>query len=275
MEDGNITIVEDTRESLKDFLDMAQEVESLDGEEQQKKLEEIFGPVDEEESEQETEEDETEEAKSPEEQKREEQIKGRQESRANSDVAMAMMIADKVAAESMAMMIADQENAELMQDNPCYVVHGAKMLCSMGSREARLVVPMDHGILLNKHPQMIADDCASLTNVMCFGNCFSAENHAMEQAAVDATNQYNHKKEGFWAKVKSFFGEKPPTVKSAGKELQQLCICECTPSISADAVWEESNDKSLINDKKTLIQPAVLVCEYGGVIRIIDNGQNN
>ena len=100
MEDGNITIVEDTRESLKDFLDMAQEVESLDGEEQQKKLEEIFGPVDEEESEQETEEDETEEAKSPEEQKREEQIKGRQESRANSDVAMAMMIADKVAAES-------------------------------------------------------------------------------------------------------------------------------------------------------------------------------
>ncbi|MDE7273245.1 MAG: DUF4280 domain-containing protein [Lachnospiraceae bacterium] len=263
MEDVKVTVVEDTRESLKDFLDMAQEVESLDEEEQQKKLEEIFGPADEEETGQEDEgEEETEEAKSTEEQNREEQMKGRQESRANSDVVMAMMIADQVAAES-------------MPDTPCYVVHGAKLLCSMGSREARLVVPLDHGILLGSHPQMTADDCASLTNVMCFGNCFSAENPAMEQAAVDATNQYNiEKSQGFWGKVKSFFGVKPKTVDSVSKELQQLCICECTPCILPDAIWEESNDKSLINDKKTLIQPAVLVCEHGGVIRIIDNGQN-
>lgn len=265
MDDAQVTIVEDTRESLKDFLDMAQEVESLDGEEQQKKLEEIFGSADKEnegkETDKEEEEEEAEEAKSAEELEREEQIKDRQESRANSDVAMAMMIADQVAAES-------------MPETPCYVVHGAKLLCSMGSREARLVLPMDHGIVLNKHPQMTADDCASLTNVMCFGNCFSAENPAMEQAAIDATNQYNSKTEGFWAKVKSFFGVKPSTVDSASEELRQQCICECTPCILTDAIWEESNDKSLINNKKTLIQTAILVCDYGGVIRIIDNGQN-
>lgn len=264
MEDEKVTVVEDTRETLTDFLDMAQEVESLDGEEQQKKIEEIFGSAEEEGSGQETdgEEEESEEAKPPEAQKREEQIKGRQESRANSDVAMAMMIADQVAAES-------------MQDTPCYVVHGAKMLCSMGSREARLVVPMDHGMLLSKEPQMTADDCVPLANVMCFGNCFSAENPAMEQAAIDATNQYNKEKaQGLWGTIKSIFGIGPKTVDSVSDELKQLCICECTPNISADAVWEESNDKSLIKDKKTLIQPAVLVCAYGGVIRIIDNGQN-
>ena len=176
---------------------------------------------------------------------------------------------------ALAMQIADKVAADAAPDRPCYVVHGAKLLCSMGSREARLVVPMDHGILLKNHPQMTADDSISLTNVMCFGNCFSTDNPAMEQAAIDATNQYNQEKsQSFWGKVKSFFGVKPKVVDSASTELQALCICECRPCIPADSIWEESNEKSLIKGSKTLIQPAVLVCQYGGVIRIIDNGQD-
>lgn len=258
MNDTEITIVEDTREDLQDFLEMAQEIEDLEGEEQKKKIEEIFGSEDEAETKEETEQEEL-----PEEvKKRQEEIQNRQSSRANTDVALAMQISDQVAAES-------------ALENPCYVVHGAKLLCSRGSREARLVVPLDHGILLNGHPQMIANDSASLTNVMCFGNCFSIDNPNMEQAAVDATNQYNQEKsQTFWGKVKSFFGIKPKTVDSASEELQALCICECKPSISTESVWEDSNDKSLVIGKKTLIQPATLVCQYGGIIRIIDNGQN-
>lgn len=38
-----ITIVEDSREDIQDFLGMAQEIEELDEEEQQKRLDEIFG----------------------------------------------------------------------------------------------------------------------------------------------------------------------------------------------------------------------------------------
>lgn len=255
-----VTIVEDTRDDLQDFLGMAQEIESLEGEEQQKKLEEIFGAEEEQDSEQE---ENQEEEELPEEvQQRKEEIESRQESRANADVALAMQIADQVAAESAV-------------ENPCYVVHGAKILCSQGSREARLVTPLDHGVLLKDQPQMVAEDSASLMNIMCFGNCFSVENPKMEQAAIDATNQYNQEgPKTFWGKVKSLFGVKPKTVTSVSKELQELCICECEPCFSEEAIWNDGNEKSLIMGKKTFIQSATLVCQHGGIIRIIDNGQN-
>lgn len=256
-----ITIVEDTREDLQDFLGTAQEIEGLDEEGQKERLEEIFGP----EEEQDADGEEQEEELSEEEQKRKDEILSRQSSRANTDVALAMQIADQVAAESAA------EAAE----NPCYVVHGAKILCSQGSREARLVTPLDHGVLLGSKPQMVVEDSASLANVMCFGNCFSVENPDMAQAAVDATNLYNQRKsKGLWETIKSWFGIKPKVVTEASKELQQRCICECNPSFSEGAVWKEGNEGSVIMGKETLIQPATLVCDYGGVIRIIDNGQN-
>lgn len=257
MADGNeITIIEDTREDLQDFLGMAQEIERMDEEEQKERIKEIFGEK-EEESDEEQEEELSEAA-----QARKDEIESRQSSRANVDVALAMQIADQVAAEAAA-------------ETPCYVVHGAKVLCSMGSREARLVTPMDHGVLLGDMPQMVADDSASLTNVMCFGNCFSVENPKMAQAAVDATNRYNQEKsKGFWGTIKSWFGIKPKVVTQVSKELQQLCICECEPFFTEGALWEEGYERCQIMDQETLLQPATLVCEYGGVIRIINNGQS-
>ena len=39
----DITIFEDSREDLQDFLGMAQEIESLGEEDQKKRIEEIFG----------------------------------------------------------------------------------------------------------------------------------------------------------------------------------------------------------------------------------------
>ena len=45
----DITIVEDSREDLQDFLGMAQEIESLGEEDQKKRIEEIFGEQKEEE----------------------------------------------------------------------------------------------------------------------------------------------------------------------------------------------------------------------------------
>ena len=41
--DREIVMVEDTREELQDFLGKAQEIEKLKGEEQKKKIEEVFG----------------------------------------------------------------------------------------------------------------------------------------------------------------------------------------------------------------------------------------
>lgn len=253
-DENEITIIEDTREDLQDFLGMAQEIERMDEEEKKERIEEIFG--EQEESDEEEQEELSESA-----QARQDEIKGRQGSRANVDVALAMQIADQVAAEAAA-------------EPPCYVVHGAKVLCSMGSREARLVTPMDHGVLLENTPQLVAGDSAALTNIMCFGNCFSVDNPNMAQAAVDATNQYNQRKaQGFWGRLKAKFGIKPKVVTQVSKELQQLCICECEPSFTKGALWEEGYEKCKIKGQETLLQPATLVCAHGGVIRIVDNGQ--
>lgn len=258
-----ITIVEDGKEDLRNFLDEAQEIEKLDESEQKKALEAIFGSEDEKKDE---ETDESKESQLP--KKQEDAAKKFQQTydsrisnsqRANSDVALAMAITCQVAEEAAA-------------NSPCYVVHGAKIMCSMGSREARLVVPLDHGVLLKDKPQMIIDDYEPLTNVKCFGNCFSTENPNMEQEAINAANQYNESKpKTFWGKVKSFF-VKPKEVESVSEELKAACICECTPLFVEQ--WTEGAEKTLVEEKKSLIQTGILVCEYGGIIRIIDNGQD-
>lgn len=257
-----VTIVEDTREEMTDFLEMAQEVKGLEGEEQKKRLEEIFGEQEEQENKEEGQEEKTEEDTKKELTKKEQEMNNRESSRANADVVLAMQISEQMAAEA-------------GTENPCYVVHGAKMMCSMGSREARLVLPLDHGVILKNKPQMVASDYEALTNVMCFGNCFSTENPEMEQAAIEATNQYNEaKSQTFWGKVKSFFGIKPKEVTSVSEELKALCICECKPKFPK-VDWTEGNEKSQIDGENTLIQPGVLVCNYGGTIRIVDNGQDS
>lgn len=254
--DGKIvTIVEDSREDLNDFLEQAQEIDALEGKAREDKTNEVFGAEDPEE----------EQSKLTAEQqealdKREKQVKDKLEASriANSDVALAMMIADKA--------------ASTIPENPCYVVHGAKAICSMGSREARLVVPLAHGTLLTNSPQMIVTDYYGLDNVKCFGNCFSAENPNMEQAAIEATNQYNQgKSETLWGRVKGFFGAKPKVVDSVSEELKAACICECLPEFSN--VWNDGNGTCEVDGKKTLIQTCTLVCKYGGIVRIIDNGQ--
>ncbi len=197
--------------------------------------------------------------------KREQLIKARAESRANQDVAMAMMIADEKQAQIEAM-------NEMSGDTPTYVAHGAKMICSMGSREARLVLPMDHGVYLKNHPQMTADDCKALTNIRCFGNCFSTENPAMKEAAADAVESYNEQNSGVINQIRSWFKMEPAPVDPSVEMLSQ-CICECEPKIVA-AFWEDANEKSLVDTKPTITRKCIITCAYGGVIRIYTDGQD-
>ncbi len=252
-----VTIVEDSREELHDFLGQAQEIENMDEEDREQELGNIFG------SQETTEEPKETEAKEedPKAQERGQQIQDRTaSSRAGSDVALAMMIADQAAAEA--------------AENPCYVVHGAKMVCSFGSREARLVVPMDHGVCLKGKPQLTTWDSEAITNVMCFGNCFSPDNPHMEEAAIEAANRYNEQSSRtIWGKLKDIFFGVPKEVDTVSDGLKAACICECIPSFSK--LWKDGNGKTRIDGKSTLIQTDTLVCQYGGVIRIVDNGQDS
>ena len=193
--------------------------------------------------------------------------RGAGENRANHDVAMAMMIADEKQAQIDAL-------NEMSGDSPIYVVHGARMICSMGSREARLVLPMDHGVYLRSHPQMTADDCAALTNIQCFGTCFSTENPKMKEAAIKAVESYNEENPSFWDTVKGWFGIQPKEKKiDPSKEMLAQCICECVPKITAQ-YWDEKNENTRVDGKPTLTQKGVAACSWGGVIKIYVNGQD-
>ena len=259
---AEVIIVEDSRDSgdgeIRDFPGQAQEIDSLDKEEKDKRITEIFSSKKEDETEGEEEPEPTPEQQAAADEREQQLTERTESSRASSDVALAMMLADKAVADAV--------------QNACYVLHGAKMICSFGSREARLVVPLDHGTCLTQIPQMVDEDYKELENVKCFGNCFSPDNPNMEQAAIETTNQYNQaKSQTFWGKVKGFFGVKPKVVESASSELTAACICECTPKFPQK--WNDGNKKSKVDGKNTLIQTCTLVCEYGGIVKIVDNGQ--
>jgi len=257
-----ITIVEDSRKvgedgKISDFLAQAQDIEEMSQKDKEEELARVFH-TDQPKAEDEKEPEIT-PAQKEENDKRKAQIDERDlNSRANSDVALAMMLADQAVADS--------------GNQTCYVVHGAKMICSMGSREARLVVPLDHGVCLTKSPLMLDEDSKGLENIKCFGQCFSVENPNMKQEAVDTTNRYNQaKSQTLWGKIKSFFGVKPKEVEHVTDELTIQCICECIPEFVK--TWSDGHEKSLVDEKKTLIQTCTITCLYGGIIKIVDNGQ--
>ena len=85
---------------------------------------------------------------------------------------------------------------------------------------------------------MTADDCAALTNIQCFGNCFSTENPKMKEAAIKAVESYNEENPSFWDTVKGWFGIQPKEKKiDPSKEMLAQCICECVPKITAQ-YWD-------------------------------------
>lgn len=194
-------------------------------------------------------------------------LNARGNSRAGQDLAIAMQIADEKLAMAEAI-------SAVTADNPIYVVHGATMVCSMGTNEARLVVPLDHGVYAKGHPQLTVEDCKSLVNIKSFINCMSPANPLMEQAAIEAVKSFNEEHPGIIDRVKSWFGIKPKEKEiKPSKELLEQCICECIPDFAV-TVWGEGNTKNLIDGVATLGQTEELVCLHGGKIKIYLDGQD-
>lgn len=272
-----VLIVEEEDGDLRNYLTEGQEIETLDEEARQEKIKELCGLP--EETQEAGEEETGQEAALQDQEPGERPVRepgtpltaqdgaailqdtmesrNAESARANTDVVLAMMVAGKAMEEAQA-------------DAPSYVVHGARAACSLGSREARLTVPLDHGTCLRERPQMTDQDFTALENVKSFGNCFSVENPNMEQAAVDATNAYNAQKaQSRPGAVKSWFGVKK--VDAVSEELQKGCVCACTPEFLSP--WTQGHEKNEIDGQKALLRNGVLVCQYGGIVRMISDGQ--
>lgn len=249
IEGVEVTVKEDTYEELQNFLQEAETfMNGKVSEEAAEEAEEAVGEAA------------GEAAGEQEKSERELFIEQKMSERANQTAGVALSIIDQY----------QGQIAEL--EEKFYIFHGARMICSCGSRMARLVVPRGHGAQIHDTPQMVDDDCRSETNVMCFGNCMSAENPLMMVAAQEAVSRYreNHKFMDFCAKVNDFFSGKE-TYQITNEFLEQ-CICECIPCFSEETKWLDCREENLIDGKPSLLISSSLNCIHGGHITICSLG---
>lgn len=163
------------------------------------------------------------------------------------------------------------DQLQYMQKTDTYVVHGATMICSFGSREARLVVPLSHGEFINNRAQMHQSDCVPEVNIKCFGNCTSPNNPNVKKSAEEALDKFNNRKKTLWEKVISIFS-KPEKTKISDEFLSQT-IGACEPCFAGDMKWLKCREENLIEDEPTLLCTSGITCMYGGLITILKDGQ--
>jgi hypothetical protein len=149
-----------------------------------------------------------------------------------------------------------------------YVVHGAKIICTCGNREARLIVPISHGVYLKKKAQLNKGDSIPMVNVQSMGVCVSNYYAMLEEEA-------ENEKRGFFKILKDyvrevFKGEKSDEKKAMEAKLDNV-VEVCVPEIMME--WENTKEDCLVDGKEALLSISLLKCSKGGTIYIVDDGQ--
>lgn len=191
-----------------------------------------------------------------------------------------------------------------------YVVHGAKIMCFSNdkvdgdglpvpncTRDARLIVPLSHGVYLKKKAQLNIKDCKPMINVQSCGVCISGsaalnEDKEKENAEKEALEEEEESGGGFFGFIKKaakavkdtavavkdlFFPSEE--AKEKEEEIVQESVQDCEPEIiNEEEGWQYDGDmdiRLLIEGEQALICTAFLKCQKGGTIRIIDDGQKD
>lgn len=150
-----------------------------------------------------------------------------------------------------------------------YVVHGAKICCSCGSRPSRLVVQVSHGVFIHDMPQLNITDSIPIQNIQVFGICRNPNNPAVKAEAQKIVDNIKNRKKGFMDKVLDFFSKKPEL--EVNDDLIKKCAALCTPVINIK--WIKGKEDMLIDGEPALLSKCKISCIYGGEIKIIDDGQ--
>ncbi|BCZ45491.1 hypothetical protein psyc5s11_15580 [Clostridium gelidum] len=128
-----------------------------------------------------------------------------------------------------------------MADGTGYIVRGAKMKCNMGSHSRKINLPVSHGSYTNGNPMMNKTDRVVDKNIsyfgVCKGCCPSSDNiHLVKENGGNVTGK------------------------------------KCKVKILKD--WMNAKEDTLVGGEAALITDSVLVCEYGGQIRFVNDGQD-
>ena len=120
-----------------------------------------------------------------------------------------------------------------------YVCSGATMRCSFGDKSAKLTVYPDRTVFLTGQPMANISDHTSLYNIAPFGKCH--------------TTRY------------------PATAAATAAAHGKLTPMPCIPGTMSD--WLNGKDDYIIKGNPALLKSSYCKCCYGGIIRIVNDGQ--
>lgn len=148
----------------------------------------------------------------------------------------------------------EQEAGQEFVDNK-YVHRLMRARCSCGSLDNYLNIETDHGVLAGEEqqPLMNANDHMAGVNVIHFGNCNSEEN----------PERVFRKKLVGDILGGTFLGG----VISDALEDIGIMSFKCTPK--TDEVWEQTNDRNILDGAPALLMGSCLTCRYGGTITLV------
>ncbi|WP_261378180.1 DUF4280 domain-containing protein [Paenibacillus agilis] len=121
-----------------------------------------------------------------------------------------------------------------------YVVAGAIVSCSYGTKMTRLHMPVSHGVFVKGKPQLSTADYQPYLNIQPFGKCLSIQNPVV--ASGTAAN---------------------------GDILKPV---PCTPIVTMP--WQGGKSDVLIENEPAMLNDCTNMCLYCGDLKIEDDGQD-
>lgn len=131
-----------------------------------------------------------------------------------------------------------------------YVHRLMRIRCSHGSIDNYINLPTDHGVLAgeDQEPLLNANDHLAGKHIIHFGKCDSDENpeRMFRKGLVGGLLG------GFVSDVLEKTG---------------IMSFDCKPK--TDEVWEETNDRNILDGAPALLMKSCLTCRYGGIITLV------
>ena len=137
-----------------------------------------------------------------------------------------------------------------------YTLRGSKLSCSYGTDYSLLDTVQDHGIYKGELPVLTTIDCGK-SNICDFGSCLCPESNYAGRLPMTVGS-----KNGKTAKKASY------------NNFAHICI----PMVPEGSVWQQVDHSIMAKTcakgyLPLLLDSAALVCQYGGIIKIVEVSQ--
>lgn len=151
----------------------------------------------------------------------------------------------------------DEMSKEFLAMQEEHLVRGAMMRCQCGSHYRRLNLPVSHGMYESQRPLMNEGDSlvGDTYNIPTFGVCNSSDNKTGGSVLL----KKDVPRDEFGRKISE---ESEGNVRGT----------PCTPGIITQ--WLCPHEGTIVDGKCAITPTSFLVCQYGGIIEVVNSGQN-